>query len=118
MDSNSKLPDNYDMDYDELEKYRTGKSEAGYDHFSVPAIPDEDGLLGRECSNEDCDTKYFKISTDVDDAYGKEVEDFSQLKLTSPYCGNLDNMQHLHTTDQVEWIKSMMIVAYTKRFRT
>ena len=50
------------MDFDELEKYRTGKSEDGHDQFSVPIKPDEDGLLGRECSNEDCETKYFKIS--------------------------------------------------------
>lgn len=105
------------MDFDELEKYRTGKSEDGHDQFSVPIKPDEDGLLGRECSNEDCETKYFKISLEVDDAYGKEIEDFSQLELTCPYCGNADNMQHLHTTEQIEWIKSMMIRGIQKTFQ-
>lgn len=61
--------DNHKMDFDELEKYRTGKSEDGHDQFSVPIEPDEDGLLGRECSNEGCETKYFKISLEVDDGY-------------------------------------------------
>jgi predicted RNA-binding Zn-ribbon protein involved in translation (DUF1610 family) len=105
------------MDFDELEKYRTGKSEDGNDQFSVPIRPDADGLLGRECSNAECETKYFKISTEVDDAYGKNVENFSQLDLTCPYCGQADNMQHLHTTDQVEWIKSMMIRGIHKSFQ-
>ena len=35
-----------------------------------------------ECSNEDCETKYFKISLEVDDAYEIEIENFSQLGLT------------------------------------
>jgi hypothetical protein len=28
--------------------------------------------------------------------------------LTCPYCGTVENMQHYHTQEQVEWIKSMM----------
>lgn len=109
--------DNHKMDFDELEKYRTGKSEDRHDQFSVPIKPEEDGLLGRECSNEDCETKYFKISLEVDDAYGKEIENFSQLELTCPYCSNMDNMQHLHTEEQIEWIKSMMIRGIHKTFQ-
>ncbi len=97
------------MDFDELEKYRTGMSEEGHDQFSVPIEPDEDGLVGRECSNADCETKYFKISMTIPDEIAESIEDFSQLELTCPYCGTVDNMQHLHTTEQVEWIKSMLI---------
>lgn len=104
------------MDYDELEQYRTGKSEEGHDEFSVPLKPDEDGLIGRECSNEDCDTKYFKMSMAIPDSMTELIEDLSQYELTCPYCGTADNMQRLHTTDQVEWIKSMMIRGVHKTF--
>ena len=106
------------MDFDELEQYRTGKSDEGHDQFSVPIKPDEDGLLGRECSNADCETKYFKISVEVDDAFGSGIENFSQLDLTCPYCGTVDNMQHLHTKEQIEWIKSMMIRGIHKTFQS
>lgn len=104
------------MDFDHLEKYRTGISEEGHDQFSVPIEPDEDGLVGRECSNTACETKYFKISMSVPDEIAETIEDFSQLELTCPYCGTVDNIQHLHTTEQVEWIKSMLIRGMHKTF--
>lgn len=99
-----------------MEQYRTGKSEEGHDEFSVPLKADEDGLIGRECSNDDCETKYFKMSLTIPDEMAKHIEDFSQYDLTCPYCGTVDNMQHLHTTEQVEWIKSMMIRGVHKTF--
>lgn len=104
------------MNFDELEQYRTGKSEEGHDQFSVPLTPDEDGLIGRECSNDNCETKYFKMSMSIPDEMENYIEDFSQYELTCPYCGTLDNMQHLHTTEQIEWIKSMMIRGVHKTF--
>lgn len=105
------------MDFDELEQYRTGKSEEGHDQFSVALKPDEDGLIGRECSNEDCETKYFKMSLTIPDEMESVIGNFSQYELTCPYCGTLDNMQHFHTTEQIEWIKSMMIRGIHKTFQ-
>jgi hypothetical protein len=51
------------MDFKELSKYKTGRSEEGHDQFNIPLQPDEDGVFGRECPNEDCDTKYFIMKT-------------------------------------------------------
>lgn len=97
------------MEFDEMDQYRTGRTEEGLDEFSVPIKPDEDGLLGRECPNEDCDTKYFKISMTIPDEMEATAENFSQAEFTCPYCGTSDNMQRFHTQAQVEWIQSMMI---------
>jgi len=49
------------MKFDTMEQYKTGMTPEGHHQFSVPLSPDEDGFFGRECPNEDCDTKYFKI---------------------------------------------------------
>jgi predicted RNA-binding Zn-ribbon protein involved in translation (DUF1610 family) len=104
------------MDFDEMEQYRTGRTEDGLDEFSVPIKPDDDGLLGRECPNEDCDTKYFKISMTIPDGMEELAENFSQEEFTCPYCGTRDNMQRFHTQAQVEWIQSMMIRDIHKAF--
>lgn len=55
--------------YHEMRKYRTGFDDEGNSRFSIPLEADEDGLLGRECPNDECATKYFKVSTEIPDAF-------------------------------------------------
>jgi hypothetical protein len=94
--------------YHYMKKYRTGKSSEGHDLFSVPLEPDEDGMIGRECPNEECQPKYFKMSTSIPDETSKKGKGFSQIDVTCPYCGTVGNMQHFHTKSQTEWIESMI----------
>jgi len=91
-----------------MNKYRTGRSPEGNDLFNVPLKADEDGMIGRECPNEDCQPKYFKMSMTIPDEISTKIENFSQIDVTCPYCGTVDNMQYYHTKSQLEWIKSMM----------
>jgi hypothetical protein len=94
--------------FHDMKKFRTGKSAEGHDLFSVPLEPDEDGMLGRECPNDECEPKYFKMSTSTPDEVLKKGIDFSQIGVTCPYCGTVDNMQHFHTRSQIKWIESMI----------
>jgi predicted RNA-binding Zn-ribbon protein involved in translation (DUF1610 family) len=92
-----------------MKKYRTGKTSEGNDQFSIPLEADEDGMIGRECPNEECQPKYFKMSTTIPDETSKRIKDFSQIIVTCPYCGTMDNMQNYYTKSQMEWIKSMIL---------
>ena len=94
--------------FHDMKKYRTGRSPEGHDLFDIPLEADEDGMIGRECPNEECQPKYFKISTTIPDQISKSIKDFSQINITCPYCGTVDNMQHYHTKSQIEWIESMV----------
>lgn len=94
--------------FQNMKKYRTGRSPEGNDLFNVPLQADEDGMIGRECPNEDCQPKYFKMSTIIPDKISEKVQDFSNIDVTCPYCGTIDNIQHYHTKSQIEWIRSMM----------
>lgn len=103
--------------FDEMKKYRTGKTPEGHDQFNVPLKPDEYGMIGRECPNEDCQPKYFKMSTSVPDKLEKKAESFSQIDVTCPYCGIIENMQSFHTRSQIKWIESMMFKDVAKAFQ-
>jgi len=100
--------------FDEMEKYRTGVSDEGHDMFSIPMKADEDGMVGRECPNDECQPKYFKISLSLPDA--NEDTDFSQAELICPYCETIENMQEFTTKDQREWIESMLYRDVVKKF--
>jgi hypothetical protein len=100
--------------FHDMKKYRTGKSKEGHDLFSIPLKPDQDGMIGRECPNEDCQPRYFKMSTTIPDEPAKKIKDFSQIDVTCPYCGTVDNTQHFHTKSQAEWIESMIFRDVTK----
>lgn len=95
--------------FDNMKKYHKGKSPDGLDKFEVPLSPDADGMVGRECPNEDCQPKYFKISLTIPDEIAVTKGKLSDTGLTCPYCGSVSNMQRCHTKDQIEWIKSMML---------
>jgi DNA-directed RNA polymerase subunit RPC12/RpoP len=99
--------------FHDMKKYRTGKTPEGYDEFSIPFRPDDEGMVGRECPNEDCQPKYFKIF--VSGSKEKEPENIETEKkdkisqdIFCPYCGYRGNMQEFHTREQIEWIKSML----------
>lgn len=96
------------MDYEEMKKYYKGKSEDGLDNFEVSLKVDEDGLIGRECPNEDCQIKYFKISNNIPDKINNKDFKFSNTEIKCPYCGILKSIQKFHTKQQIEWIKSML----------
>lgn len=101
-----------------MKRFWVGKSEEGHDRFSIPLQPDEEGMIGRECPNEDCQPRYFKIALQTDEedeGISKEGEsagsgqNLSQAELTCPYCGRVANMQEFHTRDQIEWVKSLLL---------
>jgi DNA-directed RNA polymerase subunit RPC12/RpoP len=104
------------MDFKEMSKYSAGRSEEGHDRFAIPLQPDEEGFFGRECPNEDCDTKYFKISKIIPDGMEAIAENFSQAEITCPYCGTRANMQHFYTQAQLDWIQSMMVRDISRAF--
>lgn len=93
----------------DMKKYRTGRSPEGHELLKIPLKADEDDMIGRECPNEDCQPKYFKMSGTIPDEISKKIEDFAQIDVTCPYCGTVDNMQHYHTKNQIEWFRSMML---------
>lgn len=103
--------------YHDMKNYFVGKSPEGDDRFRVPLKADDDGLLGRECPNEECQPKYFKMSLIIPGGISKTIENFSQIDVTCPYCGTVDNMQSFHTESQVEWIKSIMFRNIKKTFQ-
>lgn len=100
-----------------MKKYHAGRSPNGNDLFNVPLKAGEDGMIGRECPSEECQPKYFKMSVTIPDKTSKKIEDFSQIDVTCPYCGKVDNVQHYHTKSQLAWIKSMMFRDAAKTFQ-
>ena len=100
-----------------MEKFRTGKSEEGHDRFSVPLQPDDEGMVGRECPNDECETKYFKVSLlSEGKETGESGVDVSNAEMVCPYCGEEGHFQHFHTADQIEWVKSMLFRDVAKSF--
>lgn len=97
-----------------MRQYFKGKSPEGHDMFAVPLPTDDDGMVGRECPQEDCQPRYFKITPreepSMDDTT-KEAATDSELadRLYCPYCGHQVGFHDFTTRDQLEWVKSMMI---------
>jgi len=60
--------------FHEMRKYRTGRTADGNDEFEVSLQADEDGMIGRECPNEDCEPKYFKVSLTILGQLGHYIE--------------------------------------------
>lgn len=100
------LKDDGSSIFRDMKKYQTGVNEDGNPSFAVPLDTDEDGLLGRECSNADCTLRYFKISVDEDESRDSPLNDAT---IHCPYCGHADSFQEFHTEDQIKKVHSMML---------
>lgn len=75
------------------------------DSFLVPIRPDEEGFLGRECPNPDCEG-YFKIEPGT----GLKGQD---LPCHCPYCGYTGAQNEFWTKAQIEYAKSIAIQKVT-----
>lgn len=100
--------------FHDMKKYWEGKTPEGHDQFSILLRPDEDGMIGRECLDDECQPGYFKIFVAESEEEKREKiekeesEVLSQSEIICPYCGRRGDMQEFHTKEQVEWIKSMI----------
>lgn len=95
-----------DFLFRDMKKYQTGYNEDGNPSFAVPLEADEDGLLGRECANQACTLRYFKISVEKDESGDAPLNDAT---IHCPYCGHSDSFQEFHTEDQIKKVHSMML---------
>ena len=69
--------------------------------FSISIPPDENGLIGRECPEPNCES-YFKIQPGT----GLKGED---LPCHCPYCGHEAGQDKFFTKSQVEYAKSVVL---------
>lgn len=69
--------------------------------FKIDLKTDNEGMLGRECPNNEC-SGYFKIKpgTGIDDTKNQPI---------CPYCGIQADSQDFSTQEQVEFAKSLVI---------
>lgn len=91
--------------FHDLKRYRTGKTPEGHNKFSIPLRPDDDGMIGRECPNANCQPKYFKVSPSHGGNLSSQPKD---RELICPYCGETGSFQRFHTKEQLEWVKSLI----------
>src|SRR3990172_4429523 len=81
--------------------------------INVSLPTDENGYLGRECPNEDCEG-YFKIVP------GTGLSNVTICHC--PYCGHTANQSMFHTPDQIKYAKSLVtrqvIDAFVKDLKT
>lgn len=70
--------------------------------FNIPITfsADEDGLIGRECPQPDCEG-YFKIK------FGTGIKDPDYERCFCPYCGYAGKQGEFFTKEQVKYIKSI-----------
>jgi len=93
--------------FHEMKKYQTSES-GNIVEMSIPLKPNDDGMVGRECPNPICGPKYFQIGLQIPEGSLKNEQKISDIDITCPYCGNVDNMQKYHTEEHAKWIKSMI----------
>jgi hypothetical protein len=96
-----------------MKPYYKGTNSEGNDLFNIQIPPDEDDMVGRECHQEDCQPRYFKINTRKGKSEEKSVEESTSIdeieNFFCPYCGHSDNIQQFITDDQLKWMQSMMM---------
>jgi len=68
-------------------------------HVSVPIRPDEDGYLGRECPNPECE-EYFKITP------GTGIT--GPAPCHCPYCGHTGDQKSFFTRQQIDYATSVV----------
>jgi hypothetical protein len=70
--------------------------------MNISIHPDEDGLIGRECPNENC-KGYFKIKL------GTGILEKGYDKCFCPYCGLESTQNYFFTKEQINYVKSVAI---------
>ena len=95
------------MKWHDLAKYHQGQSPEGHDTFAVPIEPDDDGMIGRECPQEGCHPRYFKIVLSSDSPSTTDQNESPTL-LFCPYCGTETDIKDYFTKAQKEYIFSMI----------
>lgn len=68
--------------------------------FPISLSADEDGLIGRECPQPDCEG-YFKIK------FGTGITEPGYEKCFCPYCGYIGKQEEFFTKEQVRYIESV-----------
>lgn len=76
--------------------------------ISIPIEPDEDGFIGRECPNPDCEG-YFKIE------FGTGLQG-ENLPCHCPYCGHIAPHDQFWTNEQIEYATSVAMRKITDAF--
>ncbi len=101
-----------------MKKYHKSTGEDGMEHFHLPLKPDPmDNMIGRECHNNSCVTKYFKIGMTFPDELVAKYPQISDAPIVCPYCGFGDYLNKFITEEQMEWFKSMMVHDIAKNFQ-
>ncbi|TAK11976.1 MAG: hypothetical protein EPO32_10255 [Anaerolineae bacterium] len=77
--------------------------------FSINLLPDENGLIGRQCPIETCES-YFKIKPGT----GIMGEEYL---MRCPYCGVRSENNELATPEQIEYAKSLVMQEVQKALR-
>jgi hypothetical protein len=91
-----------------MRTFRTGGLRSLGNQISIPIQTDDDGYLGRECPNEDCEG-YFKITP------GTGIK--GPAPCHCPYCGHEGNQQVFWTKQQIEYAKSVAMSQIVGAFR-
>jgi hypothetical protein len=89
--------------------FRPRKLEALGNRIAVSIAKDEQGYLGRECPQKECDG-YFKIKP------GTGLTG-SDLPCHCPYCGHTEGQDKFYTPDQIEYVKSVALGKVTEAIR-
>lgn len=69
------------------------------EEFTVNIPSDDEGMIGRECPDQNC-LRYFKIETRPNILYDR---------CKCPYCGTEDDSNEFFTSDQLEYLKSVVM---------
>jgi hypothetical protein len=89
--------------------FRSRNLESLGNQIAVPVLKDEDGYLGRECPNKDCEG-YFKIKPGT----GLPGRD---LPCHCPYCGYTGGQNEFFTPEQIEYTRSFVLRKVTDAMR-
>jgi len=104
----------------DMKKYHKGKTPEGHDKLAIPLPIDEDGMVGRECCQGDCQPRYFKITSrepETEKQIEPVQEETSLEYLYCPYCGYKDGFQQFITKAQSGWVESMLFRDVAKTFQ-
>ncbi|MEN6443071.1 MAG: hypothetical protein ABFC71_04885 [Methanoregula sp.] len=93
--------------FHDMKKYQTSGSGTLVE-MEIPLKPNEDGMVGRECPNPECGSKYFQIGGYIPKGFLKTGQRMSDVEIICPYCGHVDNIQKFPTMEQGKWIESMI----------